>query len=148
MNLRLYSMAAIAAAGLTVGSALAQMPVVSLSAGVYLIRAETAYTYETRSSGLMYRETLGVNEGMLFVFPQTERHCMWMKNTLIPLAVAFMDEKGRIVSISEMRPQTENSHCATAPAKYALEMNSGWFSSRGIRAGVAISGLDKVPDSR
>lgn len=149
MSLRLLGVTSIVlVVGMNAGHSLAQMPVISLSSGIHLIRAEAAFTFETRQTGLMFREALGVNEGMLFVFPQTERHCMWMKNTLIPLAVAFMDEKGKIVSISEMRPRTENSHCAAAPAKYALEMNTSWFAKRGIKAGAVIGGLDKVPDAR
>ncbi|MGB5082006.1 MAG: DUF192 domain-containing protein [Burkholderiales bacterium] len=129
-------------------AAVAQSPPLELSAGIHLIRAEIAYTYETRAEGLMFRKYLGPNEGMLFVFPLAEVHCMWMKNTLIPLAVAFIDEKGKVVSISEMRPQTETSHCATAPAKFALEMSGGWFASKGISPGATIKGLDKTPPAR
>jgi uncharacterized membrane protein (UPF0127 family) len=62
--------------------------------------------------------------------------------------VAFLDEKGKVVSISDMRPQTETSHCAAAPAKFALEMSGGWFAAKGIRAGATIIGLDKVPAAR
>jgi uncharacterized membrane protein (UPF0127 family) len=126
----------------------AQLPTMKLSAGIYVIRAEIASTFETRMQGLMFRKHLGQNEGMLFVFPQAELHCMWMKNTLIPLSVAFADAKGRIVSISEMQPQTEASHCASAPAKFALEMGKGWFSAKGIKPGAGILGLDKAPEPR
>ena len=133
---------------MAVATAFAQMPTVELSAGIHLIRAEVAYTFETRAQGLMFRKYLGPNEGMLFVFPQAEVQCMWMKNTLIPLSVAFIDEKGRIVNISNMQPQTEVSHCATAPAKYALEMFGGWFSIKGIKSGATIQGLDKAPAAR
>jgi uncharacterized membrane protein (UPF0127 family) len=128
--------------------ALAQMPTMELSAGIHLIRAEVAHTFETRAQGLMYRRSLGPSEGMLFVFPRADVQCMWMKNTLVPLSVAFMDETGKIVSISDMQPQTETPHCAAAPAKFALEMSRGWFSARGIKAGARILGPDKAPAAR
>ena len=126
----------------------ADMPTVQLSAGMYLIRAEVANTYDTRATGLMFRRSMAANEGMLFVFPDAEFHCMWMKNTLVPLSVAFIDKDGTIVSISDMQPQTETTHCASAPAKYALEMSRGWFSSKGLKAGTRIRDLDKAPPAR
>jgi uncharacterized protein len=129
-------------------SAIAQAPTIELSAGIHVIRAEIARTYESRAQGLMFRKHLGPNEGMLFVFPQADSHCMWMKNTLIPLAVAFIDEDGKVVSISEMQPQSETSHCARAPAKFALEMSRGWFASKGIAPGATIRGLTKTPPAR
>ena len=129
-------------------AALAQMPTVQLSAGIYVLHAEVASTFDTRATGLMFRRSLGPNEGMLFVFPDAEAHCMWMKNTLVPLSVAFIDAGGTIVSISDMQPQTETSHCAAAPAKFALEMNRGWFSAKGIKAGAGIRGLDKASPAR
>jgi uncharacterized membrane protein (UPF0127 family) len=128
--------------------AFAQLPTMEFSAGIHLIRAEVAHTFETRAQGLMYRRSLGPNEGMFFVFPRAEVQCMWMKNTLIPLSVAFIDEKGKVVSISDMQPRTENPHCAAAPAKFALEMTHGWFSARGIKAGASILGSDKAPAAR
>jgi len=137
-----------AAAWIAASVAFAELPVLELSAGIHLIRAEVAYTFETRAQGLMFRKYLGPNEGMFFVFPQAERQCMWMRNTLIPLSVAFIDEKGKIVSISDMQPQTEVSHCATAPAKFALEMPGGWFATKGIKSGTTIQGLDKAPAAR
>ena len=137
-----------AAAGIAASVALAQLPTLELSAGIHLIRAEVAYTFETRAQGLMFRKYLGPNEGMFFVFPQAELHCMWMKNTLIPLSVAFIDDKGKIVSISDMQPQTETSHCAAAPAKFALEMPGAWFATKGVKSGTTIQGLDKAPAAR
>jgi len=125
-----------------------ELPIIRLSAGIHLIRAEVANTFETRARGLMYRESLGGNQGMLFVFPQLERHCMWMKNTPLALSVAFLDERGEVISISEMEPHTENSHCAARPAKFALEMSKGWFQSKGIRAGGKLSGLEHAPPPR
>jgi uncharacterized membrane protein (UPF0127 family) len=126
-------------------AAFAQLPTLELNAGIHLIRAEVASTFETRAQGLMFRKYLGPNEGMLFVFPQAEAHCMWMRNTLIPLSVAFIDAQGKIVTIAEMKPQTENSHCAAAPAKFALEMSGGWFAAKGIKAGATLQGLSKAP---
>jgi hypothetical protein len=129
-------------------AALAQLPTLELTAGIYLIRAEVASTFETRAQGLMFRKYLGPNEGMLFVFPQAEAHCMWMKNTLIPLSVAFLDDQGKVVSISEMRPQTETSHCAAAPAKFALEMSGGWFAAKGLKPGTTLLGVSNAPAAR
>jgi len=129
-------------------SAWAQMPVMTLGAGMHVIRAEVASTYENRMQGLMFRKSLADNDGMLFVFTEDERHCMWMKNTFVPLSVAFIDPKGRIVSIHDMEPQTENSHCATAPARYALEMSKGWFKSKGVAPGAQLRGLEKAPPAR
>ena len=135
-------------AALAAQPAFAQLPTIELTAGIHLIRAEVANTFETRAQGLMFRKHLGPNEGMLFVFPQAETHCMWMKNTLIPLSVAFMDAQGRIVSISEMRPQTETSHCAAAPAKFALEMSGGWFAAKGLKTGATLLGVSSAPAAR
>jgi uncharacterized membrane protein (UPF0127 family) len=148
MKARLSAVAIAVALVAAATSALAQLPTLELSTGIYLIHAEVANTFETRAQGLMFRKSLGPNEGMLFVFPQADSHCMWMKNTLIPLSVAFVDGKGRIVSISEMLPQTETSHCAKAPASYALEMNRGWFASKRIKPGTSIEGLDRTPAPR
>jgi len=140
--------AILGAALISANVAFAQLPILELSAGIHLIRAEVAYTFDTRAQGLMFRKHLGPNEGMLFVFPHAEPYCMWMRNTLIPLSVAFIDEKGKVVSISEMQPQTETSHCATRLAKFALEMNRGWFASKGIAPGATIQGLGKAPAAR
>ena len=122
--------------------ALAQeMPVVQLNAGMHLIRAEVAADFGTRMKGLMYRASMPQNAGMLFIFDEATQHCMWMKNTLIPLSVAFIDEKGAITNVEDMQPQTEDSHCASRPARYALEMNRGWFAARGIKPGSRIGGI-------
>jgi len=124
------------------------LPTLTLNAGIHLIRAEVASTFESRMTGLMRREKLDANGGMLFVFREIAPHCMWMKNTYIPLSVAFIDEGGVIVSIADMKPQTEDSHCAARPARYALEMNQGWFAAKGITPGAKISGLEKAPPPR
>ena len=129
------------------GSALAQgaMPVIELAAGFHRIEAEVAATDQNRQVGLMNRKTMAQQRGMLFVFSHENTHCMWMRNTFIPLSVAFMDAEGAIINIEDMQPQTEDNHCARRPARYALEMNIGWFAQRGIRPGTKIRGIDRAP---
>ena len=121
------------------------LPVLELSAGMYRIEAEVAANDQHRQVGLMNRKTMPAQRGMLFVFPQERTHCMWMRNTLIPLSVAFIDADGYIINIENMQPQTEDNHCAKVPARYALEMNEGWFAQRGIRPGFRLQGIDKAP---
>lgn len=121
-----------------------QFPKTELSIGLYRIDAELAATNDARMRGLMFRKEMGAQQGMLFVFDSAQQHCMWMKNTLLPLSVAFADDSGRIVNIEDMKPQTETSHCAAQPARYALEMNLGWFKTKGIKAGSHISGIPGV----
>ncbi len=120
-----------------------ELPVARLSIGIHLIQAEVAARPEEREKGLMNRPKMGSNQGMVFLFEQPATVCMWMKNTLIPLSVAFIDKAGTILNIEDMQPQTETNHCTVKPAVYALEMNLGWFSKRGIKAGSKISGLTK-----
>jgi uncharacterized membrane protein (UPF0127 family) len=119
------------------------LPTVKLTAGIHLITAEVADTEPTRVRGLMFRESLAPNHGMLFVFDEKAIHCMWMRNTLIPLSVAFIDDAGAIVNVADMAPRTETSHCAQRPVRFALEMERGWFAKRGLGAGSRIGGLPK-----
>jgi len=121
------------------------MSVMELNAGFHRIEAEVAANDQNRQVGLMKRQAMPVQHGMLFVFNQENTHCMWMRNTLLPLSVAFMDAEGKIINIEDMQPQTEDNHCARRPARYALEMNLGWFAQRGIKPGVKLGGLDKAP---
>jgi len=125
------------------GQAWAQssMRTMQLTAGIHLITAEVAADDPMRTRGLMFRESLAPNHGMLFVFDGKDVRCMWMRNTLIPLSVAFIEDDGRIVNIEDMAPQTEDSHCASAPVRYALEMQKGWFAERGLKAGATINGI-------
>jgi hypothetical protein len=125
-------------------SAHAQLPTVELAAGMHLIRAEVADSMGTRMEGLMHRKSMPQGAGMVFVFDEIATHCMWMKNTLIPLSVAFIDEAGVIVNIADMQPHSEQSHCAARPARYVLEMNKGWFAQRGIKPGAKLRGLEKL----
>ncbi|MFV5215117.1 DUF192 domain-containing protein [Azonexus caeni] len=124
------------------------MPVIELSAGMHRIEAEVAAEDRHRQTGLMLREAMPAQRGMLFVFPQENTHCMWMRNTLIPLSVAFIDREGYIINIEEMAPKTEDNHCAKLPARYALEMNQGWFAKRGIARGARLRGLERAPTPR
>ena len=119
------------------------LPTVQLQAGMHIIRAEVAADFSTRAQGLMYRKSLAPNAGMLFIFDANDIYCMWMKNTLIPLSVAFLDERGAIINIEDMQPHSEESHCAARPARYALEMSRGWFAQRGIKPGVQLGGLER-----
>jgi uncharacterized protein len=132
---------------LTLSAAWAQnaMPVLELNAGFHRIEAEVAASDQNRQVGLMNRQAMPPQHGMLFVFTQANTHCMWMRNTLLPLSVAFIDDDGYIINIEDMQPQTEDNHCARQPARYALEMNRGWFAQRGIKPGVRLGGLDKAP---
>src|SRR3954464_13011193 len=125
-----------------------QLPTTQLTAGMHLIRAEVAADFTDRMQGLMYRESLAPNAGMLFVFEENATHCMWMKNTLIPLSVAFIDERGAIVNIADMEPHSEQSHCASAPSLFALEMMRGWFAQRGIKPGTKLGGLERFTPRR
>ena len=124
------------------------MPVMELNAGFHRIEAEVAASDQNRQVGLMNRKAMPQQHGMLFVFTQNNTHCMWMRNTLIPLSVAFIDDEGYIINIEDMQPQTEDNHCARQPARYALEMNLGWFAQRGIKPGVKLGGFDKAPRPR
>ncbi len=121
--------------------ALVDFPTTNLSIGINLIKAEVATNDPQREQGLMFRRELASNAGMVFLFDQKSRQCMWMKNTYLPLSVAFMDETGSILNIEDMQPQTLDSHCSKGPASYALEMNLGWFAKHGIKAGQSIKGL-------
>jgi uncharacterized membrane protein (UPF0127 family) len=144
--LSILSAASIALA-LTMPAAQAQQkkfPVVSLNAGLYVIQAEVAATEAEREQGLMYRNSMGQNEGMVFLFGAPARVCMWMKNTNIPLSVAFIDADGTIVNIEDMQPQTLDSHCGKKPVPYALEMNLGWFKRKNIAPGSKIEGLPRA----
>ena len=116
-----------------------------LTAGMYRIEAEVAANDQNRQVGLMNRKAMPQQRGMLFVFTQANAHCMWMRNTLLPLSVAFVDDDGYIINIEDMQPQTEDNHCARKPARYALEMNLGWFAQRGIKPGARLGGIDRAP---
>lgn len=99
------------------------------------IWVEVANTPNERAKGLMGRKHLGQDEGMFFIFEAERYHSFWMKDTLIPLSIAFIDKGGRIVRITDMKPLTLESHRPPIPILYALEMKKGWFSANGIKVG-------------
>lgn len=124
-----------------------KLPKVTLSiASKHNVVAEVASIPSDRAQGLMFRKKLNDGEGMLFVYPQPHITGMWMKNTLIPLSVAFIDDKGTIINVEEMKPETLDAHMAKAPAKYSLEMSSGWFKKRKLGPGTKIKGLENAPE--
>jgi uncharacterized protein len=121
------------------------LPTVQLSINGHRLVAELASTTETRTTGLMHRFSLKPDHGMLFVFSEPQPLAFWMKNTFVPLSIAFIGADGRILNIDDMAPQTENTHPSRGLALYALEMKKGWFSERAIAAGDRLGGLEKAP---
>jgi hypothetical protein len=117
------------------------LPSKQLTAGMHIVTAEVAATDAARTRGLMYRDSLAPNHGMLFVFDQPNVQCFWMKNTKIALSIAFIKDDGTITNIADMTPMSEASHCSTAAVRFTLEMEQGWFAKRGITAGKKINGL-------
>ncbi|MDD3517145.1 MAG: DUF192 domain-containing protein [Chromatiales bacterium] len=118
------------------------LPTVELRLGEHPFTAEVA-TGSARARGLMHRREMPENHGMIFVYDQPRRLVMWMKNTYLPLSVAFLDTDGRIINIADMQPLTETRHASHGPAQYALEMHQGWFAARNIGPGdsVDLTGL-------
>lgn len=130
--------------------AAAQPPlaVIPLGVGSHTIRAELADTPDRMREGLMGRTQLAADSGMLFLLgPPDDLYCFWMKNTLLPLSIAFIDERGRIVSIQDMQPLSLAPHCPPSAVTTALEMAQGWFARTGIRVGDVIRGIPPLPDS-
>ncbi|HEX4919084.1 MAG TPA: DUF192 domain-containing protein [Limnobacter sp.] len=115
-----------------------QTGTIALKVGAVTVRAEVADTPLSRQRGLMHRGSLGENHGMLFVFDRAETQCMWMKNTLIDLDVAFADRKGTIINVATMKAGSSNIHCSAEPALLALEMNAGWFAKQAAGPGTLI----------
>ena len=133
------------AAGATAQGVPQNLPAITLQAGMYNIRAAVAQTPEQREVGLMFRREMAQHEGMLFVFDEATPQCFWMKNTLLPLAIAFIADDGTVVNTDEMKPLTLDSHCSKQPVRFVLEMNRGWFTKRGIKAGSKIAGAPFSP---
>ncbi|MCW3149736.1 DUF192 domain-containing protein [Stutzerimonas stutzeri] len=120
------------------GSAQTLLP---LQLGAAELHAEYALSYVERARGLMERTELAADRGMLFRFDEVRRNCLWMKNTPLPLSAAFLDEEGVIVDVIDLEPLSIEVRCSQAPARYALEVNRGWFEAQGVRAGDRVTGL-------
>lgn len=121
----------------------AQLPVDWLTVGGHRITVELARDPDERSRGLMFRQSLPPDHGMLFLFSSEEVQAFWMRNTVIPLSIAYADASGRIVRIADLEPLDERPVTSIAPARYALEMNRGWFAAHSVVAGDAITGIPK-----
>ena len=144
-KLFLIALIALASAPLRAQTAL---PEVTLSINGHKLTAEVAANDGSRTTGLMHRRMMPENRGMLFVFAYTQPQSFWMMNTYVPLSIAFVDEHGMIVNIADMKPLTTDPHPSAKPAKYALEMNVGWFAKRGIKAGAHVDGLKNAPPAQ
>lgn len=140
-NLRKFTVLTLLSLTSAYASAQTRLPIKQLSIGINVIQAEVAATDADRQQGLMNRTRMGASEGMVFDFGAPAGVCMWMKNTLIPLSVAFIDSEGKIVNIEDMQPETTDSHCAKKTVRYALEMNQGWFKQKNVKPGTKIDGL-------
>ncbi|MDP3085943.1 MAG: DUF192 domain-containing protein [Rubrivivax sp.] len=117
-----------------------RLPTLPISAGMHIIQAEIAQSPAQQMAGMMFRRQMGTNEGMLFVNAESAPRCFWMRNTLVPLTIAFIADDGSIVNLADMQPQSDQSHCSTQPVRFALEMNQGWFAKRGIKPGFKLRG--------
>ena len=116
-----------------------------LQAGMHRLDVQLAQTPEQRQIGLMWRKEMPQHEGMLFVFEQATTQCFWMRNTLIPLTAAFVEDDGTIVNLADMQPQKDDSHCSSKPVRFVLEMNQGWFAKRQIKPGFKLTGPGGKP---
>ena len=137
---------AAAAVAVSVAAPAADSPMktTTVKVGAHALRVEVAATDAEREKGLMFRKSMAANDGMLFVFDEAAYHAMWMKNTLIPLSVAFLDRDGVILNVLDMEPQTLDSHQAAGPAIYAIETNKGWYAAHQVKAGDKVAGLPRA----
>ena len=119
----------------------AQLPVDWLTVGGHRITVELARGPDEQSRGLMFRQSLPPDHGMLFLFPRDDVQAFWMRNTTIPLSIAYADRRGRIVRIADLEPLDEQPVTSIAPARYALEMNRGWFAAHQVVAGDRITDI-------
>jgi uncharacterized protein len=118
-----------------------KLPTAQISVDGNKIHVEIAATKASRAQGLMHRDHLADNRGMLFIYPRQEPLSFWMKDTRIPLSIAFADKSGKIVKIIDMTAFKTESVKSLYPATYALEMNQGWFDEREIAKGAMLTDL-------
>lgn len=118
-------------------------PTTTLDVGGHAVVAELAVDDEQRARGLMHRSRMAEDDGMLFLYPDSKPRSFWMKDTKIPLSIAFIDASGEIVKIADMQPLVTESTKSLYPAKYALEMNQGWFERHGVTKGAKVAGIPK-----
>jgi len=135
---------ALSVALLVPGAVASELPRIRLEIESQPITAEVAIDAASHANGLMFRESLPRNHGMLFLFAEPHQPCFWMKNTYVPLTIAFIDTEGVIVSLADMQPESLDTHCAIAPIRYALEMEQGWFARNGARPGTQVHGLPRL----
>jgi uncharacterized membrane protein (UPF0127 family) len=145
LHSRLNALAALALASLLAAMPATAAGTITMRIAGHALKAEVAVSDAERAKGLMFREKMGKDDGMVFVFDEPGYHSIWMRNTLIPLSVAFIDKGGTILNIIDMEPRTENLNTAAGPASYAIETNKGWFAEKKIKAGDKVTGLPKLP---
>jgi uncharacterized protein len=118
--------------------------VVKLKIANSLLFAEVADTPQTSANGLMFRDSLPEDHGMLFIFVQPETASFWMRNTKIPLSIAYIDSTARILEIKSLKPLDETPVAsASGKVAFALEVNEGWFARHGVATGAKISGIPR-----
>lgn len=130
---------------LAVGCAHGGLPTAEIEVAGIPVVVEVADEEGERGLGLMYREKLAADRGMLFVYPDAQVRSFWMKDTRIPLTIAYIGADGRIVTLADMKPLDRSSVPSDAPAQYALEMNRGWFDAHGVKVGAVVTGLPAGP---
>ena len=113
----------------------------ALTIGSATVSVEIADDPGEREHGLMKRDTLGADQGMLFVYPDERPRNFWMKDTSLPLSIAYLDAQGRIVRIADMTPFDTSTVPSVRPAMYALEVNQGWFTRHAIQVGASVKGV-------
>lgn len=140
----IHAVAAVLLLWFAIGSARAELPTGELRVADQTLTVEIAATPQAMAKGLMFREHMPEAHGMLFVWPGDQVVAMWMKNTLIPLSVAFIDRDFQVLNIADMEPLSLRTHPSHGAARYALEVNQGWFARHGVEAGTRIDDLERL----